>query len=117
MQFVGYTSNISKVSSPKALNALSFYIKKNCFNIYFWKRERESMNAGGTEKETQNLKQAPGSELSAQSPMQGSNPRAVRELWDHELSRSQMLNWLSHPGAPVSLNFYSQHLTVVDPYG
>ena len=21
------------------------------------------------------------------------------ELWDHDLSRSQMLNWLSHPGA------------------
>ena len=26
------------------------------------------------ERETQNLKQAPGSELSAQSPMQGLNP-------------------------------------------
>ena len=29
-------------------------------------------------RETQNPKQAPGSELSAQSPMRGSNPRAVR---------------------------------------
>ena len=32
----------------------------------------------GRERETQNLKKAPGSELSAQSPTQGSNPQAVR---------------------------------------
>ena len=30
------------------------------------------------ERETQNPKQAPGSELSAQSPMQGSNSKTVR---------------------------------------
>ena len=30
------------------------------------------------EKETQNQKQVPGSELSAQSPMLGSNPQTVR---------------------------------------
>ena len=30
------------------------------------------------ERETQKLKQAPGSELSAQSPTQGSNPQTVR---------------------------------------
>ena len=35
------------------------------------------MSGGGAEREreTQNLKPAPGSELSAQSPMGGSNPR------------------------------------------
>ena len=27
--------------------------------------------------------------------------------WDHDLSRSQTLNWLSHPGAPVYLSFLS----------
>ena len=39
-------------------------------------RERDSMRAGEgqRESETGNLKQAPGSELSAQSPMWGSNP-------------------------------------------
>ena len=41
-------------------------------------RERQSMSGGGTERETQNPKQAPGSELSAQSPTRGSNPRTVR---------------------------------------
>ena len=38
------------------------------------------MSGGGAEREseTQNLKQAPGSELSAQSLMWGLNPQAVR---------------------------------------
>ena len=41
---------------------------------YFWERQRWSENGGGAERETQNLKQAPGSELTAHSLMQGSNP-------------------------------------------
>ena len=52
------------------------------FNLFL--RQRESMSRRGAEREreTQNLKQAPGSELSAQSPMQGSNSQTVR--WWHE---------------------------------
>ena len=54
--------------------------------IYFGEREREReresehvcMGEGQIKKETQNLKQAPGSELSAQSLMWALNPRAVR---------------------------------------
>ena len=49
---------------------------------------------GQRERETQNLKQAPGSELSTQSPMWGLNPG------DHDVNRSQTFNQLSHPGAP-----------------
>ena len=45
-------------------------------------RERESKQAPGRgrerEGETQNPKQAPGSELSAQSPMWGSNAQTMR---------------------------------------
>ena len=50
-------------------------IKKNLFfNVYLFLRERQNtMGEGQRERETQNLKQAPGSELSAQSPMQGLN--------------------------------------------
>ena len=42
--------------------------------------ERQGESRGGAEggRETQNLKQAPGSELSAQSLMQGSNPGTVK---------------------------------------
>ena len=50
--------------------------------IYLRERERERVSERGggaeTERETQNLKQAPGSELSAQRLTRGSNPQAVR---------------------------------------
>ena len=49
---------------------LSFFLS---FCFFIFERERESMSWGGAERErkTQNLKQAPGSELSALSPMAG----------------------------------------------
>ena len=51
--------------------------------IYFWEAETECEQARGREREgdrifRQNLKQAPGSELSARSVMRGSNSWAVR---------------------------------------
>ena len=55
----------------------------------------------GRERETLNLKQAPGSEVSVQSLMWGLN----WEWWDHDLSWSRMPNQLSHPGAPVCSHF------------
>ena len=44
--------------------------------MFTFERERENTSRGGAEKEreTQNLKQAPGSKMSAQSPMWGLNP-------------------------------------------
>ena len=61
-------------------------------NLFIWERERKTVSRGEAEREG-NLewKQAPGSDLSAQSPMQGPNP-------DHDLSLSQTLDPLSHPG-------------------
>ena len=53
------------------------------FNVYLFilrERDRAWAGEGQRERETQNPKQAPGSELSAQSPTWGSNPPAVR-LW------------------------------------
>ena len=41
-------------------------------------REGQSARGGGHGEETQNLKQASGSELSAQSPTRGSNSQTVR---------------------------------------
>ena len=46
------------------------------FNLFL--REREQVGKGQRERETQNLKQVLGSELSAQSPMHGSNSQTVR---------------------------------------
>ena len=45
-------------------------VNKSKRQLTEWERVRE--------RETQNVKQAPGSELSAQSPMRGSNSRTVR---------------------------------------
>ena len=42
------------------------------------KRERKREQVGEGQREGENLEQAPGSELSAQSLMQGSNPSTVR---------------------------------------
>ena len=43
-----------------------------------FEREKECERGRGRQRETQNPKQAPGPELSVQSPTRGSNPRAVR---------------------------------------
>ena len=57
---------------------------KKFFNVYLFiferKRERVCAQAGEGHRarETQKPKQAPGSELSAQSPTRGSNPQTVR---------------------------------------
>ena len=52
------------------------------FNLYLLLRERETdrvrAGKGQREREMQNLKQAPGSELSAQSPKRGWNSQSVR---------------------------------------
>ena len=54
----------------------------NFLNVYLFifERERQSVRGGGAEREreTQNPKQAPGSELSVQSLMRGSNSQAGR---------------------------------------
>ena len=51
----------------------------NFFNVYLFLRETDRAQAGEgqRERETQNPKQAPGSELSAQSPTRGSNPQTA----------------------------------------
>ena len=50
--------------------------------LFTFERDRQTEYEQGRgrerERETQNLKQAPGPELSAQSPTRGSNPRTTR---------------------------------------
>ena len=71
--------------------------------IYFWDRERQSVSGGGAEREThtQNQKQAPGSELSAQSPTRGLNPQTVSS-WPEPKSVAQ----LTTTPAPLDNLFY-----------
>ena len=49
-----------------------------CFYLLLRQRETEHEQGRVRERETQNLKQAPGSELSAQSSTRGSNSQTVR---------------------------------------
>ena len=58
------------------------------------------MGEGQRERETQNRKQAPGSEPSAHSLTRGSNSRTARS-WP---GWSRTLNRLRHPGAPRKLS-------------
>uniref|UniRef100_A0A8C9JM33 Uncharacterized protein n=1 Tax=Panthera tigris altaica TaxID=74533 RepID=A0A8C9JM33_PANTA len=52
-----------------------FRIDSFFFNVYLFLRQRDR---GQRERETQNLKRAPGSELSARGPTRGPNSRTVR---------------------------------------
>ena len=74
---------------PYEFQDYSFYFSKkwhrDFFNVFIFdwggaggESMCMSLEVAETEKETQNLKQAPVSELSAQSLMQGSNSRAMR---------------------------------------
>ena len=56
------------------------YFVFNFFSVYLFLRERDTEREQGRsrERQTQNLKQAPGSELSAQSRMRGSNSQTAR---------------------------------------
>ena len=51
--------------------------------MFIFLRQRALVGDGQRERETQNLKQAPGSELSAQSLMQDWNSGAVRAKVGH----------------------------------
>ena len=70
------------------------------FNVYFFESERASARKkqwGGAEREGDTESEA-GSWLWAVS----TEPNTGLELkpWDHDLSQSRTLNWLSHPRAP-----------------
>ena len=68
------------IQCQKGYSENCFFIS-NFFNVYsFFEKERDRVQAGEgqRERETQNPKQAPASELSTRIPTRGSNSRAVR---------------------------------------
>ena len=66
-------------------------------------RERERERERERQRETQNPKQAPSTELSAQSPMQGWNPQTAR-LQLEPKSDAQPTEPPTHPPLPHFLN-------------
>ena len=105
--FVSF-SLLGSLQPEKAFSFFSFFF----FNIFlmlfiFWGRETEHEQGRGRERErdthththththTQNPKQAPSCQHRTRCGAR------THGLWDHDLSWTQTLNRLSHPGAPI----------------
>ena len=71
--------------------------------IYFWEKDIERVGEEQRERETQNPKQAPGSELAAQSPRQGPNPWTTRS-WREPKSDAKLTE---PPRRPFNLCLFS----------
>ena len=87
----------------------NFFFFKLMF-IYFWERKRQakSMSGGGAQREgdTHRIRsrlQVPSCQHRARSKAQ------THEPWDHDLSWSRMLKWLSHQEPSFSLFFLNGH--------
>ena len=73
-----------------------FFIFSNVYS--FFERQSECGSGAGAEREGDRIQ----SSLQALSCQHRAWCEAwIHELWDHDLSWSQMLNRLSHPGAPL----------------
>ena len=87
------------LGAPCLQNIANIFICKWHFifflRFYLFEREREREREQGGEGQREKVKQIP---CRAGSWMRGSIPGT----WNHELSWRQMLNQMSHPGAPVS---------------
>ena len=72
-------SSFSILGGGRGINMWKLYfLFFKCFSFIF-ERQRESASKGGAEREgTWNQKQVPGSELSPQSPIRGSNSGPMR---------------------------------------
>ena len=78
----------------------SGWLKKKMFYpfIYFWETEHE----WGKVRERRRHRIWAGSRLQASVQHRAPCGAWTHEPWDHNLSWSQTLNWLSHLGAPVN---------------
>ena len=78
------------------ISVMSHFNKKFFFFkfIYFWEREKAQVGEGQTMREKENPKQAVCCQRGAWCGAW------IHKPWDHDLSWSQTLNPLSHPGVP-----------------
>ena len=89
-----------KYTVKEMKNAFFFF---TFFYIYLFLREREREQGWGRERRRHRMR----SRLQALSCRHKVQYRAqTHKLWDHDLSQSQMFNWLSHPGDPRILFFF-----------
>ncbi|VFV22918.1 coagulation factor xi-like [Lynx pardinus] len=82
----GYTLRLCKMDNESSQNLQNVALKRISPHPPS-ERDRAWAGEGQREREAQKLKQAPGSELSAQSPTRGSNSRTVRSLESPKILR------------------------------
>ena len=80
---------LSHPSAPNTDISYNFFFLIFFFNVYLFLRQRETQHeqGRGRERGRQNVKQAPGSELSAQSPTRGSNSQTCEIVTWAEVGR------------------------------
>ena len=91
------------------------FLKK--INVYLLLRDREtqSMSRGEVERWRDTESEA-GSRLWASCQHRARCGAWTHEFWDHDLSRSWTLNWLSHPRAPpMKLFMQPTHIRITLP--
>ena len=101
---LGHQDTYYLATPPQEKHSVFFVLFFNVYSVLEREHVRTSTQVGERQREraTQNPKKTPGSELSAQSPTWDSKS-CTR---DHALSRTPMLNQLSHPGAAPPLLFH-----------
>ena len=90
------SQTLNQLSHPSTPSTSLYLFKKKIFTfIYFW--EKEHKWGRGRERRRHRIRsrlQTPSCQHRAQQGAQ------THKSLDHDLSRSQTLNWLSHTGAP-----------------
>ena len=97
---IHYFTGVFRMQSRQRRDSyfLFFYFYFLTF-IHLWETERDRTRVGKGQREGDTHTQR--SRLKAPSCQHRAPHKAqTQELWDHDLSQSRILNWLSHPGTP-----------------
>ena len=97
------------------LTAYLFFFFLTFFYLFLRQGETEHEQGRVRERETQNLKQAPGSEPSAQSPPRGSNSRTARS-WPELKSDAEPTKPPRHPSSLLIHFSFSQTPRFFSPH-
>ena len=88
----------------RTMNSFLFF---SFFNLFLRQRETEHEQGRGRERGRHRIQ----SRLQALSWKHRARRGAqTHGLWDHDLNRGQTFNWLSHPGAPRTMNSWRGYL-------
>ena len=99
------SENISLLPESSEVFFLNFFLMFIFDRERERERERQSMSGGGAERRGDTESEA-GSRLRAVGTGPDAGLEPTDQLRDHDLSQSRTLNRLSHPGAPLVIQFF-----------